>query len=177
VEWIVRSERSLYSDRWLDLRLADVELPDGRHLDHRLIRMAPSAGALVVDDRDRVLLLWRHRFITGRWGWEMPMGGIAEGETPMQAAAREVEEETGWRPGPLRPLTYLQPTSGIMDAAHNVFTTDQATKVSDPSDGFESSRIAWIPLEDTPQLIDKQELVSSSTAAGMLYLLCEKRTR
>jgi 8-oxo-dGTP pyrophosphatase MutT (NUDIX family) len=139
--------------------------------------MAPSTGTLVLDDSDRVLLLWWHRFITGLWGWEMPMGDICEGETPMQAAAREVEGETGWRPGPLRPLAYLQPTSGIMDAAHNVFTADRATKVSGPSDGFESSRIAWIPLEDTQRLIDKQEIVSSSTAASMLYLLCEKRVR
>jgi 8-oxo-dGTP pyrophosphatase MutT (NUDIX family) len=75
-----------------------VELPDGRHLDHRLIRMRPSVGALVVDDQGRVLLIWRHRFITGRWGWETPMGGISEGETPAEGAAREVEEETGWRP-------------------------------------------------------------------------------
>jgi hypothetical protein len=38
------SERQLYADQWLDLRTADIELPDGRHLDHRFIRMAPSAG-------------------------------------------------------------------------------------------------------------------------------------
>jgi 8-oxo-dGTP pyrophosphatase MutT (NUDIX family) len=177
MQWTVQSERSLYADPWIDLRLADVELPDGRHLDHRLIRMRPSAGALVVDDQDRVLLIWRHRFITGRWGWEMPMGGISQDETPAEAAAREVEEETGWRPNALRPLAYLQPTSGIMDSAHNVFTADGATKVGEPKDGFESSRIEWIPLQDTPRLIDKQELVSSSTATGMLYLLCERRAR
>lgn len=177
MQWTVWSERSLYSDQWLDLRLADVELPDGRHLDHRLIRMAPSAGVLVVDDRDRVLLIWRHRFITDRWGWEIPMGGVAEGEAPVEAAAREVEEETGWRPHQLRPLAYLQPTSGILDAAHHVFVADGATQISDPADGFESARIAWIPLEDASGLIDKGEIVSSTTATGMLYLLCAKRRR
>ncbi len=64
MRWTVHSERSLYTDPWLDIRIADVELPDGRHLDHRLIRTLPGAGAVVVEDR-RVLLLWRHRFITG----------------------------------------------------------------------------------------------------------------
>ena len=45
MQWKVISERALYTDQWLDVRTADVELPDGRHLDHRFIRMAPSAGA------------------------------------------------------------------------------------------------------------------------------------
>jgi len=46
-----------------------------------------------------VLLLWRHRFITVTWGWEIPVGRAEPGGSPAQAAAREVEEETGWRPG------------------------------------------------------------------------------
>jgi 8-oxo-dGTP pyrophosphatase MutT (NUDIX family) len=121
MQWTVRSERSLYADQWLDLRLADVELPDGRHLEHRLIRMRASAGAVLIDSQRRALLIWRHRFITGLWGWEMPMGKIDEGETPPHAAAREVEEETGWRPAQLRPLAYAQPAAGIMDAAHHLF--------------------------------------------------------
>lgn len=177
MRWQINSERSLYSDQWLDLRLADVELPDGRRLDHRLIRMAPSAGALIVDDQSRALLIWRHRFITDHWGWEMPMGGISEGEAPVEAAAREVEEETGWRPSGLRPLARLQPSAGILDSAHHVFWADQATKIGTPHDGFESSRIEWIPLEQTPKLIDESQIVSPSTATGLLYLLSMRRLR
>src|SRR5580693_10693628 len=97
----VLSEKQLYEDGWLDIRMADVELPDGRHLEHRLIRTPPGAGAVVTDQHQRVLLLWRHRFITGTWGWEIPIGKIDPGEDPAAAAARETEEETGWRPGPL----------------------------------------------------------------------------
>jgi 8-oxo-dGTP pyrophosphatase MutT (NUDIX family) len=48
----------------------------------------PAAG---VHDPDRgVLLLWRHRFITDSWGYEIPAGGVDEGETPAQAATREL---------------------------------------------------------------------------------------
>ena len=46
-------------------------------------------------------MLWRHRFITDSWGWEIPAGGVDAGETPEDAAAREVLEETGrieWLP-------------------------------------------------------------------------------
>ena len=74
MEWKVVSEQPLYQDERLDIRLADVELPDGRHLAHRSIRTRPGAGAVAIDQDRRVLLIWRHRFITGTWGWEIPVG-------------------------------------------------------------------------------------------------------
>jgi 8-oxo-dGTP pyrophosphatase MutT (NUDIX family) len=173
MQWKVISERELYADKWLDLGTADVELPDGRHLDHRFIRMAPSAGAALVDDQQRALLILRHRFITGRWGWEIPMGIIDAGESPAQAAAREVEEETGWRPRQLQPLLLAQPTAGIMDAAHHIFVGTDAVEVSAPADRFESSAIQWVPLTDVRGLIAKQDIVSASTMAALLLLLAD----
>src|SRR5579859_5262638 len=132
MEWRVLSERPLYQDEWLDIRLADVELPDGRHLDHRTIRTPPGAGVVAVDQAGRVLLIWRHRFITGSWGWEVPVGKIEPGERPEQAAAREFEEETGWRPGPLRHLLDVRPTPGISDSRHHIYLADQAAHVGNP---------------------------------------------
>ena len=174
MQWKVISDRELYADQWLDLRTADVELPDGRHLDHRFIRMAPSAGAVLLDDQQRALLIWRHRFITGRWGWEIPMGMIDAGETPAEAAAREVEEETGWRPGQLQPLLIAQPTAGIMDSTHHIFIGTHAVEVSAPADRFESSAIQWVPLADVPGLIVKQDILSASTMAALLLLLTDE---
>jgi 8-oxo-dGTP pyrophosphatase MutT (NUDIX family) len=46
---------------------------------------------------ERVLLMRRHRFIVDRWVWELPGGYVDDGEGSGAAAAREVEEETGWR--------------------------------------------------------------------------------
>ena len=171
MRWKIHSEEPLYQDEWLDIRLADVEVADGRHLSHRLIRTPPGAGAVVLDDQQRVLLIWRHRFITDSWGWEIPIGAIDPGEEPIAAAAREVEEETGWRPGPLRPLIYCQPTSGISDSRHYIFRADGATYIGPPTDGWESERIEWVPLGDVRRLIDKRDIVSGTTIAALLYAL------
>ncbi|WP_113704974.1 NUDIX hydrolase [Nonomuraea lactucae] len=173
MRWQVHSEDPLYTDRWLDVRVADVELPDGRHLDHRLIRTAPGAGAVVTDDHGRVLLIWRHRFITDSWGWEIPIGKIDEDEEPSVAAAREVEEETGWRPGPLRPLLYIEPTNGISDSAHHIFRADSATHIGPPTEGWEAERIEWVPITDIRRLIDKRDIVSGTSMAALLYVLAE----
>jgi hypothetical protein len=46
MQWLVRSERTVFKDQWVDLREADVELPDGRHLNHKVLHTAPGAGAV-----------------------------------------------------------------------------------------------------------------------------------
>ena len=172
--WEVRSERPLYTDEWLDIRLADVELPDGRHLAHRLMRTRPGAGVAMIVDGS-VLLLWRHRFITDTWGWEVPLGKSDPGEDLAAAAAREAEEETGWRPGPLRPLLRIEPTPGISDAVHHVFLADTATYIGPPADAHESERVAWVPLADVPRLAEAGKISSGTTLSALLYALAQPR--
>lgn len=175
MRWQVNSKRTLYRDQWVHLRTADIELPDGRHLDHRLIETGPGAGAVVVNE-GKILLLWRHRFITDTWGWEIPIGGIEPGETPEQAARREVEEETGWRTsGPLTPLVYTQPSPGLMTAEHHIFKAQGAEQLGEPADGFESERIEWAPLSDVHSLIAKGDISSGTTMVALLYLLADFR--
>jgi len=171
MRWTVHAEEPLYTDEWLDIRMADVEIPGGRRLSHRLIRTPPGAGAVVRDDRERVLLLWRHRFITDTWGYEIPMGKVDGDESPLAAAARETEEETGWRPEGLRPLLKVQPTAGISDSVHHVFLAGRATYTGPPAEAYEAQRIAWVPLADVPGLAGRGEISSGSTLAALLYVL------
>jgi 8-oxo-dGTP pyrophosphatase MutT (NUDIX family) len=171
-DWKIRSERALYTDRWLTINVADVELPDGRHLDHRLIHMRPSAGAVMLNvDRTHVLLMWRHRFITDSRGWEIPMGALDRGEDAAEAALREAVEETGWRPANLTHLVTLHPSGGILDSTHHLFLSAGADQVGPPQDSFESDRVEWIPLADLVAIIDKGHITSGSTLTGLLYLL------
>src|SRR5258707_13019463 len=96
MRWTVHGEKPLYTDEWLDIRVADVEIPDGRHLQHRLIRTPPGAGCVVVHD-GQVLLMGRHRVITGSYGGGSPLGKIQPGEDPASAAARENGAQNGRR--------------------------------------------------------------------------------
>ncbi len=89
----------------------------------------------------------------------------------MDAAAREVEEETGWRPGPMRPLLRVQPTNGISDSEHHIFLATGAVRVGDPTEGWEAERIEWVPLSEIRGLAAKGDIPSGTSLAALLYLL------
>jgi 8-oxo-dGTP pyrophosphatase MutT (NUDIX family) len=170
-EWRVHGRRSIYENRWVNLDLVDVELPDGQRFEHHVVRMDRVVGVVVLDGSDRVLLLWRHRFITDTWAWELPMGIMESGESPAETAAREVLEETGWRPGPLEPLLRYQPANGIVDSEHLVYVARGAEHVGAPSDTTESDRVEWVPLGKVPAMIQAGQMVSGLTLVGLLYVL------
>ncbi|MFB6567881.1 MULTISPECIES: NUDIX hydrolase [Streptomyces] len=177
MQWKTHGERQIYTNPWVNLCLVDVQQPDGRRWEHHVVRLRHLAVAAVVNERREVLMMWRHRFITDAWAWELPMGLIEEDETPEQAASREVLEETGWRPGPMKPLIYAEPANGITDSQHYVFRADSATYVGPPTEKNESDRIEWVPLADVRAMIDRREIVSSGSLVGLLYVLMDEAIR
>ncbi|MEV6736187.1 NUDIX hydrolase [Streptomyces sp. NPDC051104] len=173
MRWTVHGERALYETPWVRLRALDVEQPDGTRCEYHVVRLRDVAVAAAVDREQRVLMMWRHRFVTDTWAWELPMGLVEDGEEPAAAAGRELEEETGWRAGSLRPLMCAQPAAGVTDSRHFVFRTDDATRVGEPTERNESDRLEWIPLPEVRAMIERREIVSSATLVGVMALLLD----
>ncbi len=172
MRWTVHGERSLYESPWVSLRLTDVELPDGERFEHHVVRIATPASSVVMHDPARgLLLLWRHRFITDTWGFEVPAGRGDPGETPEAAAAREGLEESGWSPGPLRPLGIWHPTNGLCDQAFHAFLADGATHVGDPADAHEAERVEWVPVGRVDQLIAEGQVLDGFSLTSLLLAL------
>ena len=176
MRWIVHGERALYSSPWVGLRLADVEIPGGKRFKHHVVRVPREAAGCVVHDAKRgVLLLWRHRFITDTWGWEIPAGGIDDGETPAEAAAREVLEETGWRPGPVEHLVTYQPTNGLSDQRFHLFLARGAEHKGDPVDFGEAERIAWRSPTEVRDDIAGDQVADGLSLTALLFALAYDR--
>ena len=165
--WRVHGEHALYSSHWIDLRLADVELPDGTRFPHHLVRMHRDAVGVIALDAERgMLLIYRHRFVTDTWGWEIPAGAVDDGETLEQAAARETLEESGWRPGPLREIGWSYPSNGLMDQRFCYFVAAGAT-FEHEHDTPEVERVEWKPVEDVRRLLATGELCDGLSVSGL----------
>ena len=172
MRWQTYGERTIYDSPWVRLSLVDVDVPGHGRIDHHVVRVPRGAAGTVVHDPDRgVLLMWRHRFITDSWGWEIPAGRIDPGETPEQTAARETLEETGWRPGPLRHLMTYHPSNGSIDQTFHVFLAQGAVHEGPPSDPSEADRIEWVPVARVRELVLDGSLGDGLSVTGVLRFL------
>jgi 8-oxo-dGTP pyrophosphatase MutT (NUDIX family) len=170
--WMVHGERSLHDSDTVRLGLADVELTDGTRGDHYVIHIPFEVVSVVVtDDEANVLLLWRHRFIPDRWGWDVPAGKVAPGEAPADAAVRASVEETGWRPRPARLLGEYHPTPGISDQRFGVYLADGAERVADPNPN-EAERVEWVPIAEVRTLV-REGQVDGLSLTSLLWVLAD----
>jgi ADP-ribose pyrophosphatase len=149
------------------LSIAHVTLPDGVEFEQAVLRVAPAAMCVLVDDQQRALMLRRHRFIPSLWVWELPGGYVDEGEDPAECAAREAEEETGWRPSRVECLCSFQPMTGNADALNHVYLGQGPVKVSDVLDINETQETRWMPLSDVPALI-LGTVLGAASVVGLL---------
>ena len=170
--WTIHGERLVDDTRRLRLSIAQVELPDGVHFEQYVLRMPQAAMTVLLDDaRERVLLIWRHRFVLDCWTWELPGGYVDASEDPAVTAAREVEEETGWRPRSMRPLTRFQPLVGTADFENLVFLGEGAKHTGKPADINEAARVEWIAMDSIPDRIARGEIIGAGTQIGLLHVL------
>ncbi|MGR3934947.1 NUDIX domain-containing protein [Streptomyces sp. BRA346] len=172
--WQIHGERTIYDNRWVKLDLVDVEPPGVQRFEHHVVRLQHVAIAAVLDDQDRVLMLWRYRFVPQSWGWELPGGIVDAGEDAQRTALREVEEETGWRPDSLEHVVTYQPMVGMVDSPHEIFVGRGAQRIGDPTDIEEAGHVEWVPIADIPTLMARGDLMGSGTLVALLHILATR---
>ena len=173
-EWVIHGERLVDDTPHIRVSLADVELPNHVCFTQYVFRMRRCAMTVVLDDTgDRVLLLRRHRFIVDRWVWELPGGYVDDGEDPVQAAAREVEEETGWRPHDMMFVMSCQPLIGNADYPQDLYLACGAEQAGEP-EVDETAEVRWVPLDETPAMIAKGEILGAITIIGLQNVLLRR---
>jgi 8-oxo-dGTP pyrophosphatase MutT (NUDIX family) len=170
-QWTIHGEHLVDENRHIRLSTVDVELPDGVRFTQYVARMPRCAMTLVLNEKREALLMYRHRFIIDRWVWELPGGYVDGAEDVALAAAREVEEETGYRPRTMEHLCTYQPAIGTLDQPQQIYLAHGADLTDNPPDINEAEQIDWIPLPEAIAMIDRGEIVGAATVVALYRAL------
>ncbi|MFB9832914.1 NUDIX hydrolase [Actinoallomurus acaciae] len=167
--WTIHGERLVDENPHIRLSIASVELPDGKHFEQYVFRMPRCAMTVVLNEPGtHILLIWRHRFIVDKWDWEVPGGYLDPGEDGPTGAAREVEEETGWRPRKVDFLLTFQPAIGSADAPQDVYVARGADLVGRP-EADEAEEVRWVPIDEAQDMISRGEILGAATVIGVIH--------
>ncbi len=144
-----------------------VDLPNGRRVEFDLVRHPGAAAVVPFMEDGRVLLIRQFRFATGGEILEIPAGKLDPGEAPEACAARELEEETGYRAGRLERLGSIWTTPGFCDEIIHLYAAFDLEPADQRLEPDEIIELVPTPLADALDSLSGP-LVDGKTATALL---------
>lgn len=144
---------------------------------HRVIIDADDwANVVALTPDDRVVMVRQWRFGSRVEGLEIPGGVVDQDETPEQAARRELEEETGYRPATMEAVGWMWPNPAHFTNKQHTFIARGCERVHDGTpDGGEDLVVELVPRSAIPGLIRAGEIRHALHVAALhLALVAEK---
>ncbi len=169
--------RVIHRSPWVDLYVDRVRLPTGRVIDahHVLHFEQPSVAAVIENDAGAILLIESYRYVTGTIEWELPAGRVDPGETVLDAARREVLEETGVETGELELFYSYGALQGIADIVHHL-VRGRAIAERGTFDADEVRSVRWVAPDEIRDMIARRTLRDAYTLVGVLLHLAARPT-
>lgn len=162
------SSQPIYTGRVFRLESDVVQLPDGQRMVRDIVRH-PGAVAIVPIDHDgKIVMVRQYRYAAGRTLLEIPAGTLEPGEDPDECAVRELQEETGYRPGQMRKIggIYVAPSYDT-EFIHLYLATDlsEAKLEGDNDEFIEVVRLTW---DEALAQIRSGAIADGKTISGVL---------
>lgn len=160
--------REIYRGRTFNVDVDRVRLPNDREMELELVHHRGAAAVVPVLEDGTVLLVRQYRYATGGWLLEIPAGKLDGGESPETCAAREAEEEVGYRPGKLEPLGWIWTTPGFADEKIWLYL---ATDLQPTQQGLEDDEVLSIekmPLAEAVEKAFRGEIHDSKSAIALM---------
>lgn len=167
--------KNIYKGRVVTLNVETVRLPNGQTVNLETIRH-PGASAIVpLKDDGTVVLIRQFRHAAGGFIYEIPAGTLKDGEAPEVCAARELEEEIGYRAAQLDHLTSILPAPGYTDEVIHIYEGTGLTQSAQNLDHDEVLEVVEMPLAQAMGEIAKGRIRDSKTIIGLQMVHMKKK--
>ena len=159
--------RNIYTGKVITLNVDTVLLPNGVTVDLETIRHPGAAAVVPIKDDGTVVLIRQFRHAAGGFIYEIPAGKLSPGEEPLQCAARELEEEVGYRASSFELLSSIFTAPGFADEVIHVYKATGLTKGRQQLDRDEVLEIVEMPLHLAITRIQDGTIRDGKTIVGL----------
>lgn len=175
--WRTLESRPIYDNPWISVREDQVIRPDGKPGIYGVVHYKNIAtGVVPLHDDGTVTLVGQYRYTLEEYAWEIPEGGCPAGEEPLEAAKRELLEETGLTAREWRRLgSRLHLSNSVSDEYGFLFLATGLEHGEAQPEGTEDLRVKRVPLEEAVRMAVSGEITDCLSVIGLLLAAAERK--
>jgi len=164
--------RTVFRGRLVHVKVDRVREPNGVTAVREVVSHGGSIVVLPRLEDGRVVLVRQYRYAARRWLWELVAGGIEPGETPLQAARRELLEETGYRARSFRPRLVFYASPGFLTERMVLAEARGLSRSIARPEADERLEVGRFMPDELRRMIRKNTVQDAKTLVGLLWLAC-----
>lgn len=169
--------KNIYTGKVVTLNLETVTLPNGATVELEIVRHPGAAAIVPMKDERTVVLIRQYRLAAGGFIYEIPAGKLHPGEDPRDCAAREIEEEIGYRAGTIERLETFFTAPGFTDEIMHLFKATGLTKTKQNLDHDEVLEVIEMPLDEAIARIRDGTIRDAKTIVGLQSVYLRQHPR
>ena len=168
-------KKNIYRGRVVNLDLETVTLPNGATIELEVIHHPGAAAIVPMKDENTIFMIRQYRYAAGGYLLEIPAGTLQPNEDPKDCAARELEEEIGFRAARLEPVLNFFTTPGFTDEVIHIYKATGLTPGTQNLDHDEVLEVIELPLETAIDQIREGKIRDGKTIVGLQAVFLKSR--
>jgi 8-oxo-dGTP pyrophosphatase MutT (NUDIX family) len=166
--WQTLSTRQVYDNPWISVREDQVIRPDGAPGIYGVVDFKNFAvGIVPVDDEGYTWLVGQYRYTLDEYSWEIPAGGCPQGHTPLETAARELQEEVGLQASQWTSLGPVRTSNSCTSERGEVFLAEGLTQGESSPEGTEVLQVWRVPLQQALDMAADGTIADAVSVIGL----------
>lgn len=167
--WTIKGEKHIYENAWISLTEYDVLNPSGGKGIYGKVHFKNTAVGIVPIDADGyTTLVGQYRFTLNAYSWEIPEGGSAPGDDPLDGAKRELKEETGLVAKNWQEVLRMHLSNSVTDEMAIIYLATDLEQASAEPEETEQLVLKRVHFSEAVQMVDRGEITDSMSVAAIL---------
>jgi 8-oxo-dGTP pyrophosphatase MutT (NUDIX family) len=167
--WKTLSSETVYENAWLELSHRDVINPSGNKGIYGLVKFKNQAiGVIPLDEDGNIYLVGQFRYAIDEYSWEIPEGGGLLGVDGLEAAQRELKEETGLVAAKWTRLARIHTSNSATNEEGFLYIAEELTQMDAEPEETEELQVKRVPLAEAVEMVMRSEITDSLSVCAIL---------